>query len=106
MPDQDFITFCAGIAEQKARIREQKEKQSGRGTDARSRRAVEKCAERSFVGISFAQFSGRGKKIMSNNTSCCTCKHRKDIFVPCDWLLAQTTVIIPPCPRYEKEDKQ
>lgn len=41
----------------------------------------------------------------SNNTSCCTCKHRKDIFVPCDWLLAQTTVIIPPCPRYEKEDK-
>lgn len=42
-----------------------------------------------------------GSTTFGNNTSCCTCKHRKDIFVPCDWLLNQTTLVIPPCPKYE-----
>lgn len=41
----------------------------------------------------------------SSKEGCCTCKNRKDIFVPCDWLLNQTTLVLPPCPRYEKEDK-
>ena len=36
--------------------------------------------------------------------SCMSCKHRKDEFVPCDWLAEQKTVIMPPCPRYEKEE--
>ena len=35
---------------------------------------------------------------------CMTCKHRKDAFVPCDWLAEQKTIIMPPCPRYEKEE--
>ena len=35
--------------------------------------------------------------------TCSTCKYRKDTFVPCDWLSAQKTVIVPPCPRYEPE---
>lgn len=37
-------------------------------------------------------------------TKCCaTCKNRKDVFVPCDWLAEQKTIIMPPCPRYEPE---
>lgn len=38
------------------------------------------------------------------NRTCSTCKHRKDIFVPCDWLEEQETIVLPPCPRYETED--
>lgn len=34
---------------------------------------------------------------------CMSCKHRKDTLVPCDWLKEQKTIIMPPCPRYEKE---
>ena len=37
-------------------------------------------------------------------TDCMSCKHKKDIFVPCDWLRQQTTLIMPPCPRYEKDE--
>ena len=36
--------------------------------------------------------------------TCFTCKHRKDTFVPCDWLTEQKTIVMPPCPRYEPED--
>lgn len=35
---------------------------------------------------------------------CMLCKHRKDAFVPCDWLTEQKTVIMPPCPKYEREE--
>lgn len=35
--------------------------------------------------------------------ACSTCKNHKDTFVPCDWLSAQKTIVIPPCPRYEPQ---
>ena len=38
------------------------------------------------------------------NRTCSRCKHRKDIFVPCDWLAEQETIILPPRPRYETKD--
>ena len=41
---------------------------------------------------------------VSDTTSCETCKYRKDVFVPCDWLMQQEFVVIPPCPRYEKDE--
>ena len=36
---------------------------------------------------------------------CMTCKRRKDVFVPCDWLAEQKTIMMPPCPRYEKKEQ-
>lgn len=36
---------------------------------------------------------------------CMSCKHRKDVFVPCDWLAEQETIILPPCPRYEEGEQ-
>ena len=41
---------------------------------------------------------------VGDTTSCETCKYRKDVFVPCDWLMQQEFVVIPPCPRYEKDE--
>lgn len=41
---------------------------------------------------------------VSDTTSCETCKYRKDVFAPCDWLMQQEFVVIPPCPRYEKDE--
>lgn len=43
---------------------------------------------------------------MSDTTSCETCKYKKDVFVPCDWLVQQEFVVIPPCPRYEKDEQE
>lgn len=43
---------------------------------------------------------------MSDITSCETCKCRKDIFVPCDWLRQRETVLMPSCPRYEEDKKE
>lgn len=37
---------------------------------------------------------------------CMSCKHRKDVFVPCDWMAEQEMVILPPCPRYEKKEEK
>lgn len=34
---------------------------------------------------------------------CMSCKHRKDVFVPCDWLTEREEIIMPPCPRYEED---
>ena len=41
----------------------------------------------------------------SRMVDCMSCKHRKDVFVPCDWLHKQETIIMTPCPRYEKKEQ-
>lgn len=38
-------------------------------------------------------------------TSCEACKHRKDIYVPCDWLSKLKTVLPSGCPRFERDEK-
>lgn len=38
-------------------------------------------------------------------TRCETCKHRKDIYVPCDWLSKLETVLVSGCPRFERDEK-
>lgn len=43
---------------------------------------------------------------MNDTASCETCKYRKDVFVPCDWLAQQEFVVTPPCPRYEKDEQE
>ena len=40
---------------------------------------------------------------MNDKQSCSTCVYRKDVFVPCDWLMEQKTIILK-CPHYEKEE--
>lgn len=42
----------------------------------------------------------------NHGISCMTCKHRKDVFVPCDWLSEQKKIIMPPCPRYERDESR
>ena len=37
--------------------------------------------------------------------SCEICKHRKDIYVPCDWLRKLETVLVLGCPRFERDEK-
>lgn len=39
---------------------------------------------------------------MDEKGSCSTCIHRKDVMIPCDWLLEQRTIVLR-CPHYEKE---
>lgn len=34
--------------------------------------------------------------------NCSECVHRKDALVPCDWLKAQTVLVLD-CPHYKKE---
>lgn len=38
-------------------------------------------------------------------TRCEICKHRKDIYVPCDWLSKLETVLVSGCPRFEEGSK-
>lgn len=38
-----------------------------------------------------------------NRKCCMRCKHAKDIFVPCDWLIEQTVIILD-CPYFEQKD--
>lgn len=40
---------------------------------------------------------------MNEKESCSTCIHRKDVIIPCDWLLEQRTIVLR-CPHYEKEE--
>ena len=47
-----------------------------------------------------------GGRMNNHGISCMTCKHRKDVFVPCDWLSEQKKIIMPPCPRYEGEESR
>lgn len=34
--------------------------------------------------------------------NCSICIHRKDVFVPCDWLKAQNKIVLK-CPYFERE---
>lgn len=37
-------------------------------------------------------------------TDCMSCKYRKGTFIPCNWLKEQKVIVIPPCPRYERDE--
>lgn len=52
-------------------------------------------------------FCGRTVAAMDElEISCMTCKYRKDVFVPCEWLAVQKIITMPPCPRYERAEEQ
>lgn len=40
------------------------------------------------------------------HNKCMRCRKRKDMFVPCNWLKQQTSIVILECPEFEEEEEE